>query len=66
MDSAYFPFQNKYMQFYNKTSFRDARQDAHYVFFFFSRIGIRYSLSSKEPPECDSLICCYINKGKTQ
>jgi hypothetical protein len=23
------------MQFYNKTSFRDARQDAHYVFLFF-------------------------------
>jgi hypothetical protein len=54
------------MQFYNKTSFRDARQDAHYVFFYFSRIsGIRYSLSSKEPPECDSLICCCIDTGKT-
>jgi hypothetical protein len=31
------------MQFYNKTSFRDARQDAHYVFIFsrISESGIR-------------------------
>jgi hypothetical protein len=64
MDSAYFPFQNKYMQFYNKTSFRDARQDAHYVFLFFLESRNQVFAFVKEPPECDSLICCCIDKER--
>jgi hypothetical protein len=50
------------MQFYNKTSFRDARQDAHYVFFFLEWNQVFAFV--KEPPECDSLICCCIRYRK--
>jgi hypothetical protein len=49
------------MQFYNKTSFRDVRLTMYFYFLESLESGI---LSSKEPSECDSLICC-INKGKT-
>jgi hypothetical protein len=41
------------------------RQDAHYVFLFFLESRNQVFAFVKSLPECDSLICCCIDTGKT-
>jgi hypothetical protein len=41
------------------------RQDAHYVFLFFLESRNQVFAFVKSLQECDSLICCCIDTGKT-